>query len=80
MAPEHEEYGIRGVGELVGTTPAATLASDATSGSMILNVWLPPVGDVVVGGMWHWTHLPLWTLGKADTSMAPYPSIISFMG
>ena len=47
---------------------------------MILNVWLPPVGDVVVGGMWHCTHLSLWTLGNAVTSMAPYPSIISFIG
>ena len=45
------------------------------AGLMMLNVWLPPSCTLprlmLVGGMWHWMHLPLWTLGNADTSMAP---------
>ena len=77
-----------GTGVAVATALAVTSgmgeASMATSGSMMLNVWLPPSCTLprltLVGGMWHWTHLPLWTLGNDETSMAPYPSIISFIG
>ena len=66
---------------------AEVTASAATSGSMIAKSWLAPVCRhavavvQAVGTMWHCTHLPLWTLGEpCGTSMAPVPSIISFIG
>ena len=50
-------------------------ASTASRGVMNLYVWLPPSCTtprlMVVGGMWHWMHLPLWTPGAPGTSMAP---------
>src|SRR5450756_562073 len=88
----HAEYGMvifSTTGAAVGTGAVVLsgtgVTAAATSGSMILNVWLAPSWMSprlsVVGGMWHCTHLPLWTLGEpCGTSMAPTPSIICFIG
>ena len=67
--------GRRAVATALVVTTGIGEASMATSGSMMLNVWLPPSCTLprltLVGGMWHWTHLPLWTLGNDETPMAP---------
>ena len=48
----------------------------ATSGSMIVKVWLAPrfgprLVLAAVGGMWHWTHERSCTLGLCLTPIAP---------